>query len=330
MPTISRQRGFTLVELLVVIAIIGILVALLLPAVQAAREAARRISCTNKLKQLGLALHNYHSAFTAFPPAAGSRYGGNYCPPQGNFPHDEGPPWTVLILPYVEEAARFEDFDLNGTYTARSWHYPPINLQYHSEALKQFTPNALFHCPTDTNSTSKEPNSNYLACSGGGHESEACGTAPCDASRVFFDNGIFYVNSRHRVGHVMDGTSNTFLGGETRWFPLSAAALAKVPPYDTDNAWSWASSWESGTPLCWPVLPPAAAAVDPINHPLFDFNPAESLSYTTPHRVFGSFHPGGCHMMMADGSVHYFSDSVDLALYRDLAARDDSSPVGKW
>lgn len=77
-------------------------------------------------------------------------------------------------------------------------------------------------------------------------------------------------------------------------------------------------------------LAPAAAAVDPINHPLFDYDPASTSSFTTPHRTFGSYHPGGCHMMMADGSVHYFSDSVDLALYRDLASRDDSSPVGKW
>ena len=243
------QNGFTLVELLVVIAIIGILVALLLPAVQ----AARRISCTNKLKQLGLALHNYHSAFTAFPPAASSR-GNQQCPPRGAWPRDGGPPWTVLVLPYLEQEARYDGFNLDGTFGGRSWHYPPVFNNAFSEGPKQFTPNPTFQCPSDLNSRPDEPNTNYVVCSGGGQEFEACGAAPCDPIRVFFNNGIFYVNSRHKVGHVEDGTSNTFLAGETRWCPLSSTALGQVG--QVDDAWSWASTFEGNDSLCWPILPP--------------------------------------------------------------------------
>ena len=135
-----RPRGFTLVELLVVIAIIGILIALLLPAVQAAREAARRMQCSNKLRQIGLAMHNYHDTHRVFPPGAIAFV--DSCPPSGYRAQDQGPPWSVLILPYIERMSLYQDFDFSGTFSAR------LSDNGSNQAL-QFTPMATFQCPSD-------------------------------------------------------------------------------------------------------------------------------------------------------------------------------------
>ena len=144
MYTSQRKRGFTLVELLVVIAIIGVLVALLLPAVQAAREAARRMSCGNNLKQLGLALHNYHDTFNTFPP--GGITPGNCC----------GTPsaatWTIFILPFIEETA------LQNQYNFNVWNRDPVNAQVRESFIKAYL------CPSDLNKRRTErPESGSVA-----------------------------------------------------------------------------------------------------------------------------------------------------------------------
>lgn len=119
--TMERRGGFTLVELLVVITIIGILISLLLPAVQSAREAARRLQCSNNLKQLALALHNYTSALRVFPPGHISEVqatGTKWC-----YTHEvnHGAPWTVLVLPYLEEKARYDEFDFSRNFTSNRY-----------------------------------------------------------------------------------------------------------------------------------------------------------------------------------------------------------------
>ena len=130
------KNAFTLVELLVVIAIIGILIALLLPAVQAAREAARRMQCANNIKQIGLALHNYLAAHQVFPPGGVTKIPRDTCPLVGSPSTDAGPPWTVLILPYMEEMTRYETYDLSQPFAISTWETSTYNYKF------QFTNNS--------------------------------------------------------------------------------------------------------------------------------------------------------------------------------------------
>ena len=168
--TSRQRRGFTLVELLVVIAIIGILVSLLLPAVQAARETARRIECTNNLKQVGLALHNYESAHRTFPPGFISRTTGPW-PGGGNSPVPEvGPGWSffAMILPQLEQAGLHSQIDFRLPISS------PANQAARSTKVK------AFQCPSDTWTDPVTPwpttlgisglaPTSYIACLGGEH-----------------------------------------------------------------------------------------------------------------------------------------------------------------
>ncbi len=135
-------HGFTLVELLVVIAIIGILIALLLPAVQAAREAARRMHCANNLKQIGLALLNYESQHGVFPPGGVTKT--TTCNLSGSEADDSMAPWTVVILPFLEDMARYKEYDLRAAFA------PTYRITGATNYSKQFKPNAKFECPRST------------------------------------------------------------------------------------------------------------------------------------------------------------------------------------
>ena len=327
---VSRS-GFTLVELLVVIAIIGILIALLLPAVQAAREAARRIQCCNKLKQIGLAMLNYHESHRVFSPGgiAIVELPGFHseCPPSFNGSGDggryQGPGWSVLIMPYIEQNALHGAFDFDGTFASRVCdQVTPMNKEL------QWTPNPAFQCPSDPNSQSDIPNSNYYACSGGGDDSEAVCTAIRDNLCAFLNNGIFYVNSKVRIRDITDGTSNTIMAGETIWCNLLTGEIAQFGTANNGMHWSWASTVQvyphQGT---FGALRSCASAIDPINDPISPFDPNTWVNYHTPMRTFGSNHPGGCHLMMADGSVHFASDTLALHIFRDLGACDDGMPL---
>jgi prepilin-type N-terminal cleavage/methylation domain-containing protein/prepilin-type processing-associated H-X9-DG protein len=311
-PHRRHAAAFTLVELLVVIAIIGVLVALLLPAVQAAREAARRIECSNKLKQIGLALHNYHDTHRVFPP--GSINSSNACPVNGR----RGAPWTVLILQFLEDSARYDEFNFRGTFAAIANEGTSDN-----EAL-QIIPNRNYQCPSDPNAKSTEPNSNYRGVQGGGNESQAwCLQGAAANRRLFFNNGTLYLNSAIRIGDIRDGTSNTFMVGESRWW----FAVGQNPPWGT--YWMWASTTRPTEPIA------EAAAVDPLNTPLVDYDPSRGpysahpagigAVVATHTRCFGSWHPGGCHFALADGSVRFLSSHVDLNVYRNAGQRNSGA-----
>ena len=316
----SRGRpGFTLVELLVVIAIIGILIALLLPAVQAAREAARRTQCTNKLKQIALGLHNYHDTHRRFPP--GSIVSSSACPLPSSA--RRGAPWTVLLLPFLEDGPRYDEFDFNRTFAANGGEGSDFNRPM------QERPNAKFQCPSDPNASSDEPNSNYRGVQGGGAEAEAsCVTGSASYGRLFYDNGILFLNSQQRIADVLDGTSNTFMVGESRWW----FAVGQNPPWNTYFTWASSTRNAGGSSHVEVV----AAAVDPINNPLVDYDPGQgpysshpawALPVATHTRCFGSWHPGGCHFGLADGSIRFVSETIELNVYRIAAQRDSGQPV---
>ena len=215
MKTFSK-RAFTLVELLVVIAIIGILIALLLPAVQAAREAARRSQCTNNVKQLSLAVHNYHDTFKRIPSGSLSADPVNYSTADWcslSTPPRRGAPWTVLILPFIEQENLSNRFAMGEQFTATS----NIVGSSTNDSLFDLN-NAAFQCPSDPNSASDVNNCNYFGVQGGGPGSAlSCGSNT--DRRVFFVTGMMIHNGNLRFASVTDGTSNVFLIGETQVRP---------------------------------------------------------------------------------------------------------------
>ncbi|EAQ77182.1 hypothetical protein DSM3645_13108 [Blastopirellula marina DSM 3645] len=311
--------------MLVVIAIIGVLIALLLPAVQQAREAARRMACSNNKKQIGLALHNYHDTHLRFPPGAIS--GHVTCTASGQ-PLGGGTdecnqvfaPWTVLILAFMEEAPLHDKFDFTKIFSPYSDTCTSVNKTW------QFQPLKKFQCPSDPLSDNETPTLNYLACQGGGDPTVFDSTlnAACSGSstptRAFYTNGMFYNNSKTRFADVTDGMTNTIMVGEGQYhFLLGAHTTA------TTRQSSWASGELPNSPYASPIT--LCAAGNSINSaPQI----ASSIQLAEASSIFGSRHPGGCHFTLGDASVHFFSENMDLAVYRALGRRGDGLPTGGW
>lgn len=289
-----RIRGFTLVELLVVIAIIGILIALLLPAVQAAREAARRMQCSNNLKQIGLGLHLYHDAFAQLP--AGWR-GYN----TAGRPHALGSPgwgWAACILPFVEQ----------GNVARTLIHYDKsIGATENAEAAGLVL--NLFRCPSDDGKpvfawTPDEAggtaipqlaSANYIGVFGT-EDVHKCGATP--AGEQCIGNGTFYHNSGVRFADIRDGLSQTFIAGE-RMLELDHTTWVGAPPGDE----------------CSPGLILGTAASPP-NTPQDDAH------------NFGSRHTTGTNFLVGDGSVHIVSQYIDTTAYHALCTRAGGEIVG--
>jgi len=309
-----RRSAFTLVELLVVIAIVGILIALLLPAVQSTRESSRRAACSNKLRQLALAMHSHHSARGHFPPGGVTKntvaYSSTNCL-NGSTANDGGPPWSVLILPYAGDQPRYDSYLIDQPFAPLSDSASAANVS------RQFKTNANFQCPSDKNSRSDACNTNYFACQGGGTPGQAACTT--QSTRRFYDNGIFFNNSKIRTKDILDGTSHVALIGETKYAAhqdWTAATRTTHPPNGRPHM-SWDSSLRPWTDFSMPLG--LCATTNGINSSFRD--PAVQEDYAGPTSTFGSNHRGGAMFATADGATVFVSESIDLALYRRFGQR---------
>ena len=324
--TESRRRAFTLVELLVVIAIIGVLVGLLLPAVQQAREAARRSSCTNKMRQIGLALHNYADANKRFPEgarllSAGANWSSStFCGTAGS--SYQGPPWTVTILPQLEEATRFDEFNTEAAFSS----FHNVNQSGVNRAGWE-KPMSGYQCPSNPGSNAGTNNLDYFGVQGGGPASAKLSCGSTSGTRLFFDNGVLYVRSKTEFRHITDGTSKTFMVGESKYMPTERAMWTAGTCGGTDGYFGWASGMHtSSVSTAHPVT--MAAMVIGIN----PNNTSGGLTQTKEclSRMFGSLHPGGCNFTLADGSVRFVGETTSISLLQDLAVRNDGDVVGDF
>jgi prepilin-type N-terminal cleavage/methylation domain-containing protein/prepilin-type processing-associated H-X9-DG protein len=308
----SERAAFTLVELLVVIAIIGVLVALLLPAVQAAREAARRTGCQNNLRQIALACLNYESAQKTFPNGAVTHQESNA----------NGVSWHVLVLPYIEESAMQENIRriLDASSGAGAY-----DLQ-----LANRTRMEIYVCPSDDEVFDKffpgSTSTSYYGVAGSGANEQFSGTDGHYCGRINFD-GVLHHASDTAIGQIVDGTSNTLLAGE-RWYQLRIWTagvywhVGRRPP-EGPGGQACVSSCKNVDPR-YPINVDLnvvgyyrAHAED--DRPLVE-EPPKTIAYND--LPYGSFHPGGAHFSFADGSVHFVSDSIDLVAFAALASRN--------
>jgi prepilin-type N-terminal cleavage/methylation domain-containing protein len=288
-PKQSRQTGFTLIELLVVIAIIAILIALLLPAVQQAREAARRIQCKNNLSQLIVALHNYEMAYTMLPPGCVNQTG-----PIKNDNKGYHSNWLLQILPYIEQGNAFERWDMTKSV------YDEANKPIFEHQIN------LLNCPSNWDDpTSFDQNrirTTYVACH---HHTEA----PIDSNNT----GVFYLNSSTLLKEIKDGTSNTIFLGEKY-------------SYDDDLGWmsgTRATLRNTSTMNDFTLKPERHWGGNP-NTPI---KPTIDLKKPLAVGGFASFHNAGSHFAFGDGSIKFLSKEIDSGLFSNLGNRADGALV---
>jgi prepilin-type N-terminal cleavage/methylation domain-containing protein/prepilin-type processing-associated H-X9-DG protein len=321
--TRSSSFGFTLIELLVVIAIIAVLIALLLPAVQQAREAARRVQCKNNLKQFGLAMHNYHDSYGAFPPGNVIVGFDSACPSGGSTAQNRAP-YTVQILPFLDQAPLYNKFDQNLLF---GWDRESPTAGNMPTQLS--SPIPAFRCPSDPYAQGVK--SSYFGCSGGGTTTDAACTASGWPPFFLFNNGLIFANSKINFRDITDGSSNTFLMGETKYM-VDPSCVANVQQNGIGTAGgTQAGLWSGGiyVQIKYRFNNNGAAAVDGINSPYAgDIGSGPNCLQEYVGRTFGSRHVGGCHMLLADGSVQFMSQNMDLATYRTMGSRGDGLPIG--
>jgi prepilin-type N-terminal cleavage/methylation domain-containing protein/prepilin-type processing-associated H-X9-DG protein len=302
---LTRQRAFTLVELLVVIAIIGTLIALLLPAVQASREAARRMSCTNNLKQIGLGLHMYHDAYKGLPAGWSG-----YDPGTGQ-PYWFGVPgwaFSARILPYMEQT---------GVYKNLVHLELPITDPANDAA--RLAPIAIYRCPSDTGDKTfdlaggwpsvasvsfpvKLATGNYIGVFGTLDFHEVCDPAGPDYNGCEGD-GAFFLNRGVRFAEIYDGLSQTFVVGErsSKWAPST-----------------WVGVVTGGEHAVARVAGTATFPPNSEQEPEYYFH------------NFSSYHPSGTNFLAADGSVRLIPETIDEKTYHALCTRAARDVPGEY
>lgn len=344
-----RRCGFTLVELLVVIAIIGILIALLLPAVQAAREAARRSQCTNNMKQLGLALHNYHSANNCFPPG-GISYGWNNwgvsATPDRDVKNLNG---LVLLLPFAENDPLYKQYDFRFAAGQRMAIAPPPGGVPGSPSDPRFLQNiaqasqapAIFKCPSDTGnpiipSEGATTNPVYAPAANaqGVKTNYDFSQSTNDFSVNFWranlgqpSQRMFGENSFASFRDIVDGSSNTVAMSErlysvrdgmcSAWSYRGHAMILDIgAPGGSGNTGNGGGGPVNASPINnWDLSWSAGSWFTPI--------PGSLGEWHYP----GSNHPGGCNMLLGDGAVRFISQTAALSVLQGLATMNGRETV---
>ncbi len=302
---LQLRRAFTLIELLVVIAIIAILIALLLPAVQQAREAARRSQCKNNLKQIGLALQNYHDTHRTFPPGVVlQRADNDFIGDGSNGTHSvESWGWAAFLLPQIEQTALYNQGNIGTGGKLES-----------AITTVAMTPIPAFRCPSDNGPSIRNgapqarwATSNYKGNCGhrncAFHTNSGGKIQPIAIMGSSDYGGLFSTDSKREIKDITDGTSNTIIVGEIAWMRGTVTHYAA--------AWAGCLQGEQGN--CADDV--VASGRAPIN--------TQSTSGDIRAESFSSLHTGGAHFVFADGSVHFISENIQYITNGDT----NSSPV---
>jgi prepilin-type N-terminal cleavage/methylation domain-containing protein/prepilin-type processing-associated H-X9-DG protein len=304
----SRSRGFTLIELLVVIAIIAVLIALLLPAVQSAREAARRGQCVNNLKQLALAVMNYESSNSCFPPVELDCS----CETPGTI--HNGPSWFVAICPQMEQSAIYNAYNFSITW--RSFPNATVtstqiaSLICPSETVPNRTPLSTSYTtapiPIPATAPFLQAHSTYAGCSGiyySDYRSSTSLTDPCYATWGATETGVIVGDNKITIASIIDGLSNTFMVGETAIGVLTTNPASAI---NQNQARTWQIGfWYSGEFDCeYPIN-----AYRRLAYQNFPMGFAANGDWTTAEGA-SSFHPGGCNFAFCDGSVKFIKETI--------------------
>lgn len=333
-----NRKAFTLVELLVVIAIIGILIALLLPAVQAAREAARRMSCTNNMKQIGIAMHNYHDTFKKFPEGG-----------VANNPNAATMDATTYyisayaaILPFIEQASLQSVYDFNLPWQDQDPTVPPVVIP-------------AYVCPSAAvTNPYTDPEFDQLAAAAGynitGYGSAITYLLNKGAHRIWCRRGavsnnvrgVFDLAAGSSFRDIRDGTSNTIMVGEG---PIGdnnevcqgqgCNGSSTVSSQPARICWIVPHPHASYIPILTPHISIFGSTLDAMNKEYVTESFADNSSWTdcsTPGTAdavtnFGSQHPGGANFLFCDGSVHFLSETIDMTIYRGLSTRAGGEAV---
>ncbi len=319
---VHKKRGFTLIELLVVIAIIAILIALLLPAVQQAREAARRSTCKNNLKQIGLALHNYHDTHRTFPPGA-VWYGIGSAPANGR-DANWGTTWVVQVLPFMDQANLYNRYDM--LLNARS-----ANSNTGDAVLRAKIPS--LRCPSqakiDRSNLTQDHNGfskiTYAGSVGGGSTLDIA-----DYNNIA-RRGIFSAIAQNgaKIRDVEDGTSNSIM--------LSEIVLS-LSSGDDKGAWGWCTgalfAGQNSNGILTPNISTVTDRTPYASNNTTDKNPNRRNNPDDTNDNSGqaarSFHVGGVHVTLADGAVRFVSENIDQTTYLNLMAIGDGNVLGEW
>ncbi len=342
------KRAFTLVELLVVIAIIGILVGLLLPAVQAAREAARRMQCSNNLKQFGLAAHNFESTFRYFPPVQHTKI---FQDTAGPVTRTSEAVAQVYMLPFFEQSNKYNLFDLNYNVNSDAAIHSSIPAKTGANSAARVTDVPVFLCPSDPSSNDffAAGRQNYHACIGG---SRLRGGTTIDGIFAKSYPSAGQLLTGPKMGEITDGTSNTalfseVLRGTLQWnatnqfnnttvfftgtdYATPALLIdGRTVPQCLPNGQSTTGTWirYTGHQYYRQLTPNFVYSHTlPVNWNRMNQNVAQQryncgVSFNTIHMAASSQHTGGAMMGRADGSVSFVSDNVDFATWQAVGSR---------
>lgn len=331
----QSRRGFTLIELLVSIMIMAVLIAILLPAVQQAREAARRTTCRNNLKQLGLALHNYHSVFNCFPL-------GGYYQAKGTIP-SAGPSFFVALLPELDQQPLYSSFN-TSTGGSGDLILGPNGAVVNGVRLP------VLLCPSSPVPTSGTVNAfqvmmpSYVGISGAASNGPGNFSEPRIVS--FTSNcagftgqmswgGTLVANEVVNIGDMTDGSSNIAVIGECSDFILDSLGNKLRIDGGTSSGWT-RSTDNTGTDAKYrnPIAPVISRCFNltTIMHQvgIRQFQTTTNCFATFPNRPLLSAHIGGAHVLMGDGTVRLISDNTDVLLVKRLVSKNDGLPIGEF